>query len=188
MEALEPEPQKLREQVTLLEVSLQEARQQVSDTKRILLGIIDAIDAFERVFESIRAKEDQVTPQMKLWIGNFRTVLRLLSKVLADHGAFPIQNLEGGFDAHWHQAFETVGDSTEPDGTILQEIQKGYVWRDQILRKASVVVACKAATASQAEKGLPTGTVETEAGSNNNAQATDGQTPVAGTTASSPNP
>lgn len=146
-DALAAEVQQLREQAAALEATLQEARQQhAAQVKRMLLGVIDAIDAFERVFASIKSKEDQVTPQMKLWVGNFRTILRLLQKVLTDNEAVAIQNLEGGFDAQWHQAFETVESATHAEGAIVEEVQKGYVWRDQILRKTSVVVACKAAS------------------------------------------
>lgn len=115
-------------------------RQHRDSAKAVLLGVIEVVDAFERVFCSIQAKQDLVTPQMKIWVGNFRTVRRLLEKILAEQGVVKIENLDQGFDPHWHKVAEIVADSTKPEGTILGEVVCGYVWRKHLLRKAEVIV------------------------------------------------
>ncbi len=115
-------------------------RQHRDSVKAILLGIIEAVDAFERVFRSIQAKQDLVTPQMKIWVGNFRTVRRLLEKTLTDQGVVKIENLDQGFDPHWHKVAEIVADPSKPEGTIVEEVVRGYVWQNQLLRKAEVIV------------------------------------------------
>lgn len=108
--------------------------------EEILLRILEAIDAFERVFRSIHARQDEVSRQMKIWVGNFRTVKRLLDALLEQEGVKPIENLQGGFDPHWHKVADTVSDPSEPDGAIVEETRRGYVRGTKILRKSEVVV------------------------------------------------
>ena len=115
-------------------------RQHADFSKRLLLGILEVPDAFQRVFRAIRAKEDQVTPQMKIWIGNFRTVSHLLEKVLSEQGLVKIENLEQGFDPKWHTVADVAADPSKIDGTILQEVKPGYIWRGHVIRKAEVIV------------------------------------------------
>lgn len=138
----------VEQDIRRLMVQLSEARtalrqneaQYIESTKALFLELIEVLDAFERVFRNIGAKAGQVTPQMKTWIGNFRTVRRLLDKPLAEQGVVKIENLDAGFDPHWHRVAEVVGDPTKPEGTIVDEVKAGYVWRGQVLRKAEVIV------------------------------------------------
>ena len=124
-----------------LEFELSEKEKQNTEkTKRLLLSIIEVLDAFYRVFRNIRAKQDKVNPQMKKWIGNFRTVRRMLNNILAEQGVSAIENLDNGFDPHWHKVGEFVVDHSKSNGTIVDEILKGYVWHNQILRKSEASV------------------------------------------------
>lgn len=124
-----------------LEFELSEKeKQNIEKTKRLLLSVIEVLDAFYRVFRNIRAKQDKVNPQMKKWIGNFRTVHRMLNSILAEQGVSTIENLDNGFDPQWHKVGEFVVDHSKSDGTIADEILNGYVWHNQILRKSEVNV------------------------------------------------
>ena len=105
-----------------------------------LLALLEIMDAFERVFRSVQAKEDQVTPQMRKWIGNFRTISRMLQDMLTEQGVVRLENLADGFDPHWHRAVESRVDPGQPAGSICEEVRPGYVWRGAVLRKAEVVV------------------------------------------------
>lgn len=121
--------------------ALSEARKQNEETQRqFLLEALDVLDAFDRVFRHIHEKEDQVTKQMKIWISNFRTVRRMLEKMLTEHSVVPILNLDGGFDPVWHRAVETVNDPSRPDGSIIEQVRCGYLWKETILRKAELVI------------------------------------------------
>ena len=124
------------------EAVMQFARERVGEDRveEILLPILEAIDAFERVFRSIHSRQDEVSRQMKIWVGNFRTVKRLLDALLEQEGVKPIENLQGGFDPHWHKVADTVSDPSKPDGAIVEETRRGYVRGTKILRKSEVVV------------------------------------------------
>jgi len=111
-----------------------------TEKRRLLLAILEIMDAFERIFRSIHAKQDKVTPQMKKWVGNFRTIHRMLRGILAEEGVTRIENLERGFDPNWHRAIEAIQDKSRPEGTIAEETRAGYVWHEEVLRKAEVIV------------------------------------------------
>ena len=101
---------------------------------------MEVLDAFERVFRHVHSKEDLVTPQMKICFGNFSTVRRLLERVLSEQDVTRIEIVDRTFDPQWHKVAEIVVDETKPEGTIVEELKKGFLWRNQILRKAEVVV------------------------------------------------
>ena len=121
-----------------------------SAMRKTLLSLLAVSDSFENVFAVVQEKQDLVTPQMKKWLGNFRTTYRLLRQALEDDGVTRIENLDAGFDPHWHTVADTVTDPSKPDGTILKEVCAGYLWRKMILRKAEVVVTVSARPESAA--------------------------------------
>lgn len=110
------------------------------EMRKILLGIINVMDSFNRVFASVDQKPDLVTKQMKKWLGNFRTIKKLLKQLLQKKGVSRIENLDEGFDPVWHTAVEVVEDETKPEGAIVEEEKPGYVWNNLVLRKSAVVV------------------------------------------------
>ncbi|OGO40496.1 MAG: nucleotide exchange factor GrpE [Chloroflexi bacterium RBG_16_57_9] len=65
---------------------------------------------------------------------------RDLQRVLADEGIKTMEPVGQPFDPRFHEAVETVVSDT-PDGTVVAEIQKGYLYGDQLLRPAKVRVA-----------------------------------------------
>jgi molecular chaperone GrpE len=120
------------------------AEEQENKRKDVLIKqfmfLLDMADAFERVFANVEAKKDSCTAQMNAWVGNFRTVYRLLKRSLAEQGVVPIETLDMEFDPRWHEVVEKAHDKARPEGTIVKVIQCGYVWQGQILRKSAVVV------------------------------------------------
>jgi molecular chaperone GrpE len=145
---LEERSRMLEEDVRRLLRELAEARFQLGGAsqgvteakKRLLLQMLEVLDAFDRVFRNVQSKEDQVTPQMKIWLGNFRAVRRLLDKIVGEEGVARMENLGDGFDPRWHTVGDTLVDPSRPEGTIVEESRAGYFWGREVLRKAEVVV------------------------------------------------
>ena len=71
-----------------------------------------------------------------------RLVHRALTEALAREGVVEIDAV-GAFDPHVHEALLTQP-SAEPEGTVLEVIEKGYAAGDRVIRPARVVVAAKA--------------------------------------------
>jgi len=111
-----------------------------SEQRKLLLEVLEISDAFERVFQNIETKQAACTPQMEVWLGNFRTVYRLLWKALKGRGVLRIENLDGLYDPHWHIPRTRVYDVSRVEGTIVREQRRGYVWQGTLLRKSEVAV------------------------------------------------
>ena len=54
-----------------------------------------------------------------------------------------IECMNKKFDPNFHQAMLEIEDSTKVSGTVVQEIQKGYMMKDRLLRPSLVGVAKK---------------------------------------------
>lgn len=66
--------------------------------------------------------------------------LNELNKVFDKFGITAMEILDTVFDPNFHQVVQEVEDKTKPSGTIIAELQKGYMINDRILREAMVVV------------------------------------------------
>ena len=110
--------------------------------RELLLDLLGVLDAFDRVFASTAAKPNQVTAQMRVWLGNFRTVRRIAERTLRNHGVRRMEPVDGEpeFNPHFQRATATVEDAAKPEGTVVEEVSPGYLWKNEVLRKAEVAV------------------------------------------------
>jgi molecular chaperone GrpE len=70
--------------------------------------------------------------------------LKKFRKVLEQEGVTPIDNPEGKiFDPSKHNAIAVVEQVDVGDGTVLEEIRKGYVMRGKVIRPTIVKVSIK---------------------------------------------
>ena len=93
---IEEDIRSLMRQAAEAKLSLREQEHQHTEkTQQLLLGLVEVLDAFERVFRHVHSKEDLVTPQMKIWVGNFSTVRRLLERVLSEQDVTRIKSWTG---------------------------------------------------------------------------------------------
>ena len=63
----------------------------------------------------------------------------------------PIKSINEKLDPNLHQAMMEVEDDTKDPGTIVQEIQKGFMMKDRLLRPSLVGVSKKKAKEEQKE-------------------------------------
>jgi len=96
-------------------------------------SLLPVIDSLER---ALRAKSDA---------GDFRGGIELIYKQLQDAlaklGVRPIPAVGELFDPHYHEAIEMVETDETPDHEVLEELQRGYKFKDRLLRPAMVKVA-----------------------------------------------
>ena len=65
------------------------------------------------------------------------------SIALKKNGIETIECINKKFDPNYHQAMLEVEDNTKEPGIVVQEIQKGYMMKDRLLRPSLVGVAKK---------------------------------------------
>ena len=108
------------------------------DQKQLLLDMLDILDSFERVFANIEMREQTAERQARTWAGNFRTVKKVLENHLKKHSVVRIEAPEGKAIPGFHTIVETEQQLDLEEGTILEELQKGYLWQGRVLRAAQV--------------------------------------------------
>jgi len=110
----------------------------VTGFARDLLGVVDNL---RRALDAIPADARENDDAVKTIVTGVEMTERELLNVLARHGISRIEAQGQKLDPHLHQAMiEVEHDEAEP-GTVVQELQAGYVIKDRLLRPALVSVA-----------------------------------------------
>ena len=71
----------------------------------------------------------------------FELIRRQLGDALAKQGVVRIESVGKEFNPHFHHAIDRVETSEHPDGTVVEELQPGYLFHERVLRPAMVRVA-----------------------------------------------
>ena len=103
----------------------------------ILRNIIPVLDNLERAIEHARVATDD---QGSLLEGVEMT-LSQFHKVLESSGVTPIEAMGHPFDTNFHQAMGQIPTGDQPPNTVVQELQKGYLLNNRLLRPAMVMVS-----------------------------------------------
>lgn len=72
---------------------------------------------------------------------SLRVVEREFLRVLAKQGIAPVESLGKAFDPRLHEAVATEETDSEPEGTVLEELRRGWTMGGRVLRPAGVRVA-----------------------------------------------
>src|SRR4051794_31039629 len=105
---------------------------------RDMLSIKDHLDrALAAVGDELR--QDKVASQ---FLAGIESTARELESAFSRHGVTRIQAKGETLDPHRHQAMVELPSDEEP-GTVIEEMQPGYMMKDRLLRPALVGVAKK---------------------------------------------
>ncbi len=104
--------------------------------KNVIEKILPIVDNFERGFATVEeaSQEDPFVDGMK-------RVYVQLTKQLEAFGVTPIEAVGKEFDPNLHNAVMQVESTEYASGVVAQELQKGYMYHDQVLRHSMVAVA-----------------------------------------------
>jgi len=98
--------------------------------------LLPVIDDFERSLGHIDDAEDINAIKQGL-----KLIYDKLMKVLDEQGVKKIDAIGNPFDVDYHEALmQRPNDSVEPH-TVLDEMEKGYTYKDKVIRHAKVVVS-----------------------------------------------
>ena len=109
-------------------------RYAISSFAKNLLGVAD------NLMRALSAAENATGDDCVALRKGVELTLNELNKVLGKFGITAMEALDTVFDPNYHQVVQEVEDATKPNGTIIAELQKGYMLNDRILREAIVVV------------------------------------------------
>ena len=104
--------------------------------RAVLEKILPTIDNFDRALANI--PEDL---QGNAYVDGMEKVYRSFMDTLASLGVKPIEAVGQPFDADFHNAVMHVEDEDAGENMVVEEFQKGYMFRDKVLRYSMVKVA-----------------------------------------------
>jgi molecular chaperone GrpE len=100
----------------------------------VIKGILPVLDSFERALKAPAGQANDFRSGIELI---YRQFLDALQKA----GVQPIQAVGQPFDPRFHEAIEMVDTNKVEDHHVLDELQRGYKYKDRLLRPAMVRVA-----------------------------------------------
>ena len=112
----------------------------ITSLSRDIVGIADNL---KRALENLPTDSEQTDAQIKSLREGVTLTQQELETVLARHGIEQIEALGEPFDHNFHQAMLEIEDDNKEPGTIIQEIQKGFMMKDRLLRPSLVAVSKK---------------------------------------------
>ncbi|MEW6509339.1 MAG: nucleotide exchange factor GrpE [Bacteroidota bacterium] len=119
----------------------------------ILGSLIPVMEDFARSLKSMtEAGEDG--PFAK----GVELIYQKLVKALEQHGLTPFESLGKPFNVEYHDALLQMPRSDVPAGTVIEEVERGYMLHDRVLRHAKVIVSTAGEEPSAGNGGETAGT------------------------------
>lgn len=143
VETLQKEKEELYQRVLRLQAEFDNYKKRTQKEKLaerkyqsqdIVTDLLPALDNFER------ALQVEVTDNNKSLYDGISMVYRQIMDALESHGVTPIESVGKEFDPNSHHAVMQVEDESHESNEIVEELQKGYMLKDRVIRPAMVKV------------------------------------------------
>ena len=105
------------------------------------LNLIDNLERSKQILENDVALKD--TAALKKTLEHFNIINKDMVSILSKNGITPIDSIGKKLDPNLHQAMMEIEDDQKEPGIIIQEIQKGFMMKDRLLRPSLVGVSKK---------------------------------------------
>ena len=105
----------------------------------LILELLNILDDLERVVNLAESKSQDLPAFLK----GVEMILAHLYEMLKEHGVKPIDAQGKLFDPNFHEALMQSENSDLPEHTVVEELQKGYLLNDRVIRTAKVKVSKK---------------------------------------------
>jgi molecular chaperone GrpE len=107
------------------------------------LNLLDNLERSKVALENDEKLKD--TDALKKIVGHLDIINEDMLSIFKKNNIEPIKSINEKLDPNLHQAMMEVEDDTKDPGTIVQEIQKGFMMKDRLLRPSLVSVSKKKA-------------------------------------------
>ena len=105
------------------------------------LNLIDNLERSKQILEGDELLKD--TEALKKTLEHFEIISKDMISIFSKNGITPIISIGKKLDPNQHQAMMEIDDDQKEPGTIVQEIQRGFMMKDRLLRPALVGVSKK---------------------------------------------
>ena len=105
---------------------------------------LNLIDNLERSKQTLQNDDSlKNSDALKKMLEHFEIINKDLMSIFSKNNIMPIDSLNKKLDPNFHQAMMEIEDDQKEPGTIIQEIQKGFTFKNRLLRPALVGVSKK---------------------------------------------
>ena len=108
----------------------------------LLTKVLPVLDNFEMALAAAHSAKDDKLASLQSGV---TMIQQQLKSILAEIGLEEIDAAGKPFDPTFHEAVSQQESATVPEDHVLQQLRKGYKFKDRLLRPATVVVAKKPA-------------------------------------------
>ena len=105
------------------------------------LSLIDNLQRSKQILENDEVLKS--SDALKKTLEHFDIINKDMVSILSKNGITPIESIGKKLDPNLHQAMVEIDDDQKEPGTIIQEIQKGFMMKDRLLRPSLVGVSKK---------------------------------------------
>ena len=105
------------------------------------LNLIDNLERSKQILENDEALKN--SEALKKTLEHFNIINKDMVSILSKNGITPLDSVGKKLDPNFHQAMMEIDDDQKEAGTIIQEIQKGFMMKDRLLRPSLVGVSKK---------------------------------------------
>ena len=108
---------------------------------RETLNLIDNLERSKLALENDENLKNSVT--LKKTVDHLNVIQKDMISILKKNNIEEIKSIDQKLDPNLHQAMMEVEDDNKEPGTVVQEIQKGFMMKDRLLRPSLVAVSKK---------------------------------------------
>ena len=147
IEELETKVKKLEEEVLIAKADLVNYRKRKDDevvrmlkfcNEDLIKQLLPILDNFER---AIKLDDNNLDDEVSKFLEGFKMIYCNMESVMANFEVKPIDGNNKPFDPVYHNAILTDHvDGVEP-GMVLEVLQRGYLYKDKVVRPAMVKVS-----------------------------------------------
>ena len=105
------------------------------------LNLIDNLERSKQILQNDELLKD--SEALKKTLEHFDIINKDMVSILSKNGITPIDSIGKKLDPNLHQAMMEIDDDQKEPGSIVQEIQKGFMMKDRLLRPSLVGVSKK---------------------------------------------
>ena len=103
------------------------------------LNLIDNLERSKQILENDEGLKN--SEALKKTLEHFEIINKDMVSILSKNGITPLDSIGKKLDPNFHQAMIEIDDDQKEPGTIIQEIQKGFMMKDRLLRPSLVGVS-----------------------------------------------
>ena len=105
------------------------------------LNLIDNLERSKQILENDETLKN--SEALRKTLEHFDIINKDMVSILSKNGIIPVDSVGKKLDPNLHQAMMEIDDDQKEPGSIVQEIQKGFMMKDRLLRPSLVGVSKK---------------------------------------------